>query len=145
VLLGCLGLLVAFTKLFQKTPIGQTLHRYLVEIPVEKTGNIGAGALIFLIVSLTLIPSLALIFSVDIAVIAGLDFALYYEVVITTWTISSVVKVKAICTNVKTRLLGVFGRKPTTQARTQRAKRTRKQAQPSNDNDDHHAHRAVAA
>jgi hypothetical protein len=58
---------------------------------------------------------------------------------------SSVVKVKAIYTNVKTRLRGIVGHKPTIKARAQRTKRTRKQAQPSNDNDDHHAYGVLAA
>jgi hypothetical protein len=144
-LVGFLGLLIAMTWAFRETPTGQTLHHYLVEILVKKVSKISTSHLIFLTVGLILLPSFAMVVSADIAVLAAWDFALYYEIVITAWTIASVTKVKALYGHWKLGFLRLTGRRHKAKSQTSRARRVRKPTQPSNDNDDHHARMIIAA
>jgi hypothetical protein len=144
-LAGWLGLLIALTWFSRGTPTGQTLHYYLVEIPVEKISTLNFGQVIFITAVLILMPSFTIVFSIDLAFIMALDFALYSEIMITGWTITSVARSRQFFVHLRSRLLAFVARFRPSRNRAPRKQRANGDLRSSNDNQDEHPVLALAA
>lgn len=83
-LTGLLALVLVVMRLYPSTPLARSLHRWLVEWPIEVAGRIERRHLILVAIILFCGPSLAALGSAEIAMLYAADLSLYAEAVLMT-------------------------------------------------------------
>jgi hypothetical protein len=83
-LTGLLALALVVMKLYPSTPVARSLHRWLVEWPVEAAGRMERRHLILIAILLCCGPSLAALGSADFMMLYAADLSLYADAVLVT-------------------------------------------------------------
>jgi hypothetical protein len=83
-LTGLLALALIVMKSFPSTPLGRSLHLWLVEAPIEAAGVIERKHLILIAILFFCGPSLAAFGSAEVAMLYAVDLSLYVEAVLVT-------------------------------------------------------------
>jgi len=91
---GLLALLMLMMVRWPDLPTSRWLHRTFVSWPLEMIERIERRHVIFLLVGLIAIQGFAMVMRADMAVLAALDLATYFDVAITAWTVAAMTRVK---------------------------------------------------
>ena len=96
---GFVLLVIAMMKLFPELPTSRTLHRALVEAPLDRLAKMGRRHLIYAAVLVGMMfagaEMVMLLGSADLMMLMAWDVSLYVDALIATWTLSAVMRGKA--------------------------------------------------
>jgi hypothetical protein len=125
---GIALMVVLFMRLAPGSAAAQALHRWLVERPLELCARAKRRHLILAAILLVAGQSLVLAGSADLALLYAIDLSLYFDVVLTAWTLHAAGGLRAASTACK----AVLSRPNRRGARARRVRRVRPT---SNDNE----------
>lgn len=83
-LTGLLAFALVVMKLYPSTPFARSLHRWLVEWPIEAVGRMERRHLILLAILMFCGPSLAAVGAADAVLLYAVDLSLYADAVLMT-------------------------------------------------------------
>jgi type IV secretory pathway VirB6-like protein len=133
-LAGLLALLILVMKLFHETAAARWLHRCLVEVPLARASRIRRSDILFILVLLAAGQSLALLGSVDLAMLYAVDLSLYLDAAIAVSAAAAAASLRARWTSVKALLRAPLRRKTRRPARP-RSRRSRPLPRTGNDDE----------
>lgn len=134
-LAGFLGLVIFIVRLFPDIPLSHSLHRFVVEWPLELASRMERRHVILLAIVLFAGPSVAVL-GADMALVYAVDLSLYADAVVATTIAASAARMKSLWwrfTGSAARLSAAI-RKPGQRAGRSRA-RTSRARKPCNDDD----------
>jgi hypothetical protein len=81
---GLLGLTILVMTLFPETALGQSLHRYLVEIPLQIADRIERKHVLLVLIMLCSFQTFAMLPTAELAMAYAVDLSLYADAVVAT-------------------------------------------------------------
>lgn len=133
-LTGLLALVILVIKLFPDTALARSLHRWLVEWPVEMAGRIERKHIILVVILLCAGQTLAIAGSAELALAYAMDMSLYLDTMLAAFIAAAAARLKAAAAAFRQAVLSVAARirrpRPRTRRRRPSIPRPRK---PSND------------
>lgn len=140
-----LAALTLVMKAFPDTPAARALRFWLLELPLERLAKVERRHLIFIGVILFCGQALAVLASVDLAVVAAWDMSTLLDVMIAGWTVAALARGRSAWVVAGRRLASSFRlRRASVPARArQRAPRRAGPRAPANDEGEGPARRAA--
>lgn len=143
-LAGLALLVVAVMKLFPELPLSRLLHHHLVEAPMRALGTMRRRHLIYVLVlvvmSLSAGELVLLLGSADVVMLMAWDASLYVDALIAAWTMSALLRGKAVWRALVARVPRLKAARPRTPRR-----RRKEERKPANDTDEDGRDDALAA
>lgn len=129
--------LIAEMLFAPETPAARWLHGTMVEECLRLAEGLERRHLIFLVIGLFAIEAFALALPADLAVLAVWDVALYVDVMIATWTLSTVARFRSMKALAAIRIAALLApfRRFRTRARRNRLRRPDARKPAANDDD----------